>query len=78
MAIGSIGQYPGVYERIANVTAERITCNGCRYTGYIKTWTGIEQNFPPNGGGGGLGYATNISRFLGSSSVLVKLITRDF
>ncbi|KAF8156013.1 pectin lyase fold/virulence factor [Crassisporium funariophilum] len=61
VAIGSIGQYPGVYERIENVTAERVTCIRCRYAGYIKTWTGVEQNFPPNGGGGGLGYARNIT-----------------
>ncbi|KAJ7588369.1 pectin lyase fold/virulence factor, partial [Mycena floridula] len=46
---------------IENVTAERITCLGTEYSGYIKTWTGIQQNFPPNGGGGGLGYMTNIN-----------------
>ncbi|KAF9459794.1 polygalacturonase [Collybia nuda] len=61
VAIGSIGQYLGVYERIENVTAERVLCLGTRYAGYIKTWTGVQQNFPPNGGGGGLGYAKNIT-----------------
>src|ERR1700742_469359 len=60
VAIGSIGQYPGVFERIVNVTAERITCVGARYAGYIKTWTGIQQGVPPNGGGGGLGMASHI------------------
>jgi len=60
VAIGSIGQYPGVYEFVANVTAERIVCERCEYAGYVKTWTGIEQGLPPNGGGGGLGFATNI------------------
>lgn len=61
MLDSSIGQYPGQFERIENVTAERIVAYESRYAGYIKTWTGIQQNYPPNGGGGGLGYATNIS-----------------
>ncbi|KAF8891805.1 pectin lyase fold/virulence factor [Infundibulicybe gibba] len=61
VAIGSIGQYPGLFERIENVTAERVVCLGTRYAGYTKSWTGIQQGFPPNGGGGGLGYARNIT-----------------
>jgi hypothetical protein len=28
---------------------------GTRFVGYIKTWTGVQQGFPPNGGGGGTG-----------------------
>jgi hypothetical protein len=28
---------------------------GTRFVGYIKTWTGVQQGFPPNGGGGGIG-----------------------
>jgi len=60
VAIGSIGQYPGVYEFIANVTAERIICERCEFAGYVKTWTGVEQGVPPNGGGGGIGFVTNI------------------
>ncbi|KAG6822050.1 hypothetical protein H0H92_015521, partial [Tricholoma furcatifolium] len=39
VAIGSIGQYLDVFERIENVTAERITCLNTRYPAYIKTWT---------------------------------------
>ncbi|KAL5484761.1 hypothetical protein ACEPAI_7403 [Sanghuangporus weigelae] len=61
VAIGSIGQYLGEFEYIENVLAERITCTQCEYTGWIKTWTGIQQGYPPNGGGGGLGYARNIT-----------------
>ncbi|THU85497.1 polygalacturonase [Dendrothele bispora CBS 962.96] len=61
VAIGSIGQYEGVFERIENVTAERITALKSRYAGYIKTWTGEVNGVPPNGGGGGLGYAKNIT-----------------
>lgn len=32
-----------------------------RYGAYFKTWTGISRGYPPNGGGGGIGYATNIT-----------------
>lgn len=60
LAIGSIGQYPGVFEFIENFYAKNITVIGTSWAIYIKTWTGVEQNYPPNGGGGGLGYAKNI------------------
>ncbi|RPD81626.1 pectin lyase-like protein, partial [Lentinus tigrinus ALCF2SS1-7] len=60
VAIGSIGQYPGVYEVIENVTAERIICDGCHHVGHVKTWTGVELGVPPNGGGGGLGFVRNV------------------
>ena len=60
VAIGSIGQYPGVYEFIENVTAERVRAERCQYAAYVKTWTGVEQGVPPNGGGGGTGHARNI------------------
>lgn len=32
-----------------------------RYGAYVKTWTGNSTGYPPNGGGGGLGYAANIT-----------------
>lgn len=32
-----------------------------RYAAYVKTWTGNSTGLPPNGGGGGLGYAANIT-----------------
>jgi len=60
IAIGSIGQYKGIFEFVNNVVAENVTCIGTRYMGYIKTWTGIQQGFPPNGGGGGTGLVSNI------------------
>ena len=31
------------------------------WAGRIKTWTGINTGYPPNGGGGGLGYVHNIT-----------------
>lgn len=61
VAIGSIGQYLNAFEFIENLTAERIICYECQFVGYIKTWTGIQQGYPPNGGGGGIGYAKNIA-----------------
>jgi len=61
VSIGSIGQFNGVFEMIQNVTAEGVLAIGSNYAGYIKTWTGVQQGFPPNGGGGGLGFASNIT-----------------
>lgn len=66
VAIGSIGQYAGAFERIENVrlllfgrsepiltsfqvTVERVSFLNTRYTGYVKTWTGVPQGYPPNG-----------------------------
>lgn len=61
LAIGSIGQFPGVFEFVENVYARNISFSKTRWAMYIKTWTGVEQGFPPNGGGGGLGFAKNIN-----------------
>jgi galacturan 1,4-alpha-galacturonidase len=57
VAIGSIGQYKGVFETIENVTVTGIVSYNTRYAAYIKTWTGDQVGYPPNGGGGGLGCA---------------------
>ena len=61
MAMGSIGQYAGRYETIINVTARNVYCYHTSYAGYAKTWTGITQGYPPNGGGGGTGLMKNIT-----------------
>ncbi|OMP84757.1 Alpha-L-rhamnosidase rgxB [Diplodia seriata] len=58
LAIGSIGQFLDWYEYIENVHAKNITLLGTRY---LKTWTGVQKGYPPNGGGGGLGYMRNIT-----------------
>ena len=55
LALGSIGQYKGVFETIENFKAENITCVGTTHALYMKTWTGQQVGYPPNGGGGGLG-----------------------
>jgi polygalacturonase len=55
IALGSIGQYDGVFERIENFTAINVTSSGTLHAVYFKTWTGQRAGYPPNGGGGGLG-----------------------
>jgi polygalacturonase len=60
-AIGSIGQYTGEFHVIENITAVDTYLYDTRNAGYIKTWSGVPLGSPPNGGGGGLGYARNIS-----------------
>ncbi|PQE07637.1 Alpha-L-rhamnosidase rgxB protein [Rutstroemia sp. NJR-2017a BBW] len=61
VAIGSIGQYENRFEIIENVTVRNIRTYNMRYGVYMKTWTGISTGYPPNGGGGGRGYAANMT-----------------
>jgi len=61
IAIGSIGQYNGQYETIQNITARRINLYNIRYGVYLKTWTGTNYGYPPNGGGGGFGFMSNLT-----------------
>ncbi|KAL2108845.1 hypothetical protein VUR80DRAFT_3318 [Thermomyces stellatus] len=61
VAIGSIGQYFDRFEIVENVTARNIVGYGSRYIGRIKTWTGEQNQWPPNGGGGGIGHIKNIT-----------------
>lgn len=52
----------GAFETIENVLVRNITIHSeMRYGAYVKTWTGVSTGYPPNGGGGGLGYAANIT-----------------
>ncbi|KAM0323261.1 hypothetical protein ACHAQA_008852 [Verticillium albo-atrum] len=55
VAIGSIGQYYDRFETVENVTVRNMVMHGSRYIGRIKTWTGEQNEWPPNGGGGGIG-----------------------
>lgn len=66
IALGSIAQYEGVTDIIEDVVMEDINlfasdqCLG--YQGvYAKSWIGETHGTPPNGGGGGNGYAKNIT-----------------
>ncbi|KAH8429383.1 uncharacterized protein LDX57_007047 [Aspergillus melleus] len=61
VAIGSIGQYAERFETVENVTVRNIVAHASRYIGRVKTWTGEQNDWPPNGGGGGIGYIRNIS-----------------
>ncbi|TDZ25731.1 Alpha-L-rhamnosidase rgxB [Colletotrichum orbiculare MAFF 240422] len=61
VAVGSIGQYAGRFEVVENVTVRNVVAYGSRYVGRVKTWTGEQLGYPPNGGGAGLGYARNLS-----------------
>ncbi|KAJ4358430.1 uncharacterized protein N0V89_003013 [Didymosphaeria variabile] len=60
-AMGSIGQYENQVNFIENITAIDTICLDTAYAGRIKSWTGRNTGVPPNGGGGGLGWARNIS-----------------
>ncbi|KAK7052352.1 alpha-L-rhamnosidase-like protein [Favolaschia claudopus] len=60
-AIGSLAQYNGETDIVDTFYARNITLSDTTYAIYFKTWGGRQQGFPPNGGGGGLGYATNIT-----------------
>ncbi|KAJ4293230.1 hypothetical protein N0V90_008512 [Kalmusia sp. IMI 367209] len=60
-AMGSIGQYEGQVNFIENITAVDTVCLDTAYAGRVKSWTGRNTGVPPNGGGGGLGWARNIS-----------------
>ena len=61
IAIGSIGQYKGRFETIENISASNIFYSNTLHAFYVKTWTNDQNGYPPNGGGGGLGYASNMS-----------------
>ncbi|KJZ77201.1 hypothetical protein HIM_03522 [Hirsutella minnesotensis 3608] len=60
IAIGSMGQYSGRYEYITNFYARNISMVNTGHVSYLKTWAGVSRGFPPNGGGGGLGIASNL------------------
>lgn len=52
IALGSIGQYPGAYTHIVNVTGRRIkTIQATWFAAYAKIWSGTNTGVPPNGGG---------------------------
>ncbi|KAF3761416.1 family 28 glycoside hydrolase [Cryphonectria parasitica EP155] len=61
IAIGSIGQYDGVYEVIQGLTVDNITYSDTLHAFYFKTWTGTQVGYPPNGGGGGIADVSNMN-----------------
>ncbi|KAI9170642.1 Alpha-L-rhamnosidase rgxB [Paramyrothecium foliicola] len=60
VAIGSLAQYDDEIDIVENFYARNITLINTAYVSYLKTWSGTVRGWPPNGGGGGLGYARNI------------------
>ncbi|KAG6251224.1 hypothetical protein E4U24_001342 [Claviceps purpurea] len=61
VAIGSVGQYVDRHDNITDFYARNITFVNTAHVSYLKSWAGISRGYPPNGGGGGLGHATNLT-----------------
>ncbi|EON99159.1 putative exo-rhamnogalacturonase b protein [Phaeoacremonium minimum UCRPA7] len=61
IAIGSIGQYKGQFETVERVRVDNITYKNTLHAVYFKTWTADQNGYPPNGGGGGLGFAADMT-----------------
>ncbi|KAI1390427.1 galacturan 1,4-alpha-galacturonidase B [Hypoxylon trugodes] len=61
IALGSIGQYYGVEEHITGFSVENVTFDNTLHAVYFKTWTADQNGYPPNGGGGGLGDASDMN-----------------
>lgn len=65
IAFGSIGQYKDKLDYLENIRLYDITVKPSRQHKpknglYYKSWMGNEYGTPPNGGGGGRGYARDI------------------
>lgn len=60
VAFGSIGQFENEFEILEDITVRNIASYNNKYGAYVKTWTGVRQGVPPNGGGGGKGYLRNV------------------
>lgn len=61
IAVGSIGQYNDAFETVENIHVENVYLSNTLHAFYVKTWTDDQVGYPPNGGGGGLGFASNIT-----------------
>ncbi|KKA25505.1 Glycoside hydrolase family 28 protein [Rasamsonia emersonii CBS 393.64] len=60
IAVGSLGQYEGVFDLVENITAEDVTLINSRNGAYIKTYNGKRVYYPPQGGGNGTGSVRNV------------------
>ncbi|KAF2800376.1 glycoside hydrolase family 28 protein [Melanomma pulvis-pyrius CBS 109.77] len=69
IAIGSIGQLADVFETVQDISAANVYFQDTLHAFYVKTWTGDRNGYPPNGGGGGRGFASGLR--------LTNLTTRD-
>jgi galacturan 1,4-alpha-galacturonidase len=78
VAFGSIGQFENQFEVLEDITVRRIAAHNNKYGAYVKTWTGVVQGTPPNGGGAGLGYLRNvtISEFMVENALQAFYLTQ--
>ncbi|KAJ9131237.1 Exo-rhamnogalacturonase b [Pleurostoma richardsiae] len=82
IAIGSIGQYKGQFETVERIRVENISYNNTLHAVYFKTWTADQNGYPPNGGGGGLGFAADMkfdkleAKALRGAAVAISQCTR--
>ncbi|KAH8664195.1 galacturan 1,4-alpha-galacturonidase B [Xylariales sp. PMI_506] len=60
IAMGSIGQYKDQFETIERIRGGNLRYKNTLHAVYFKTWTGEQVGYPPNGGGGGLGFASDL------------------
>lgn len=60
VAIGSMGQFLGHVEHIHGLHVKNVVMHNVQRGCYFKSWTGVQTGFPPNGGGGGTGYARDV------------------
>ncbi|KAF4472576.1 exo-rhamnogalacturonase B [Fusarium albosuccineum] len=61
IALGSIGQYNDQFETIERLHVDNCHFDNTLHAVYFKTWTDDQNGYPPNGGGGGLGFASDMS-----------------
>ncbi|KAJ5357435.1 hypothetical protein N7541_004593 [Penicillium brevicompactum] len=61
IAIGSIGQYNDQFETIERLAVQNVQYENTLHAFYVKTWTDDQNGYPPNGGGGGLGFASDLT-----------------
>ncbi|KAH8901491.1 pectin lyase-like protein [Thozetella sp. PMI_491] len=61
IAFGSIGQYATAPDYIANNISPKYGGAGVSGGAYFKSWVGVAEGSPPQGGGGGTGRVWNIT-----------------
>ncbi|KAB8219245.1 pectin lyase fold/virulence factor [Aspergillus novoparasiticus] len=61
IALGSIGQYKDQFETIERLNVSNLNFYNTLHAIYVKTWTADQNGYPPNGGGGGLGYISDVT-----------------
>ncbi|KAF4951625.1 hypothetical protein FSARC_12868 [Fusarium sarcochroum] len=60
IALGSLAQYYDQFESVERLNVKDCYFKNTLHALYVKTWTDDRNGYPPNGGGGGRGYAKDI------------------